>query len=43
MEKFSKEKIIGAAATVLVHALVVVLLYFLILTPPVELPERVSR
>lgn len=40
MEKFSKEKIIGAAATVLVHALVVVLLYFLILTPPVELPEK---
>ena len=40
MKKFSKEKIIGAAATVLVHALVVVLLYFLILTPPVELPEK---
>ena len=40
MEKFSREKIIGIAATVLIHAMAAVLLYFLVLTPPDELPEK---
>ena len=40
MNRFSKEKITGIAGTVLVHAIVVLLLYFLVLTPPADLPEK---
>ena len=40
MNRFSKEKIIGIAGTVLVHAIIALLLYFLVLTPPADLPEK---
>lgn len=40
MKRLSKENLTGIIGTVLVHALVVALLYFLVLTPPAELPEK---
>ena len=40
MKKFSKEKIVGVAGTLIIHAIVLALLYFLVLTPPAELPEK---
>lgn len=39
MKNFPKEKITGIVGSVLVHAILAVLLYFLVLTPPVDLPE----
>lgn len=40
MKRLSKENIIGIAATVLVHAIVAALLYFLVLSPPAKHPEK---
>ena len=40
MKKFSKEKIVGIVGTLFVHAVLLALLYFLVLTPPAELPEK---
>ena len=40
MKKFSEEKIIGIVATVLVHVLLAVLLYFLVLNNPPTPPEK---
>ena len=40
MKRFSKEKMAGIAGTLLVHAAVAALLYFLVLTPPAKLPEK---
>ena len=40
MKRFSKEKMAGMAGTLLVHAAVAALLYFLVLTPPAKLPEK---
>ena len=39
MKNFPKEKITGIVGSVLVHAILAVLLYFLVLTSPVDLPE----
>ena len=40
MDRFSKEKIIGIAGTVIVHLLLVLLLYFLVLDTPPTPPEK---
>ncbi len=40
MDRFSKEKIIGIAGTVIVHVLLALLLYFLVLDPPPTPPEK---
>lgn len=40
MKKHSKEKIIGVAGTLLVHIIIAALLYFMVLTPSVKLPEK---
>ena len=40
MDRFSKEKIIGIAGTVVVHVLLALLLYFLVLDPPPTPPEK---
>ena len=40
MDRFSKEKIIGIAGTVVVHVLLALLLYFLVLDTPPTPPEK---